>query len=89
MEVDLWSAGVILFQLLCNGAIPFTSQAHILRGLEGSTALGLRFPPSISANAEGLANQLLTKPKERLSAPAAIKHAWFDQLRTAAEVPVM
>ena len=84
MEVDLWSAGVILFQLLCDGAIPFTSQAHILRGLEGSTALGLRFPPSISTNAEGLVNKLLTKPKERLSAQTAMQHAWFEQLRTAA-----
>jgi serine/threonine protein kinase len=89
VEVDLWSAGVILFQLLCDGAIPFTSQAHILRGLEGATALGLRFPPSISANAEGLVNKLLTKPRERLSAQTAIEHAWFRTLGSINEVPVI
>jgi serine/threonine protein kinase len=80
-EVDLWSAGVILFQLLCDGTIPFTSQAQILRGMQGSSALGLRFPQNISPNAIGLVNMLLTKPNERLNATTSTEHAWFEEFR--------
>lgn len=79
MSCDLWSAGCILYIMLC-GYPPFNGdndQEILKRVLEGK----LQFPEqewsNISKEAIDLIKKLITKPERRITAAEALKHKWF------------
>ncbi|OMJ96206.1 hypothetical protein SteCoe_164 [Stentor coeruleus] len=80
IEVDIWSAGVILFAMIC-GYLPFedsnTSQLYkkILAG-------DYKFPKFISKDAkEFLKNILNTNPDERFTISRIRGHVWYKQIK--------
>ncbi|KAL0725815.1 hypothetical protein Bca4012_040414 [Brassica carinata] len=90
-EIDIWSAGVILYILLC-GVPPFWAEseqgvAHaILRGIIDFK----REPwPNISETAKNLVRQMLEPdPKRRLTAKQVLEHPWIQNAKKAPNVPL-
>ncbi|GLT89417.1 hypothetical protein SLE2022_073980 [Rubroshorea leprosula] len=90
-EIDIWSAGVILYILLC-GVPPFWAESEqgvaqaILRGLIDFK----RDPwPSISESAKNLVRQMLeSDPKRRLTAQQVLEHPWLQNAKKAPNVPL-
>ncbi|CAA7389437.1 unnamed protein product [Spirodela intermedia] len=90
-EIDIWSAGVILYILLC-GVPPFWAESEqgvaqaILRGVIDFK----RDPwPSISENAKHLVQQMLEPdPKLRLTARQVLEHPWLQNAKKAPNVPL-
>lgn len=89
-ECDVWSAGVIMYILLC-GYPPFNSITD--KGIMEKVKSGdVTFPDSewskVSADAKEVIRNLLVKnPRKRWTADQALKHRWFRLSAQNASVP--
>ncbi|GAA0140072.1 non-receptor serine/threonine protein kinase [Lithospermum erythrorhizon] len=90
-EVDIWSAGVILYILLC-GVPPFwaeSEQGVALAILRGNLDFKREPWPQISDSAKSLVRQMLEPdPKKRLTAQQVLDHPWIQNSKKASNVPL-
>ncbi|CAL5205774.1 unnamed protein product [Lathyrus oleraceus] len=90
-EIDVWSAGIILYILLC-GVPPFwaeTEKGIFQAILEGKLDLESAPWPSISASAKDLIRKMLSyDPKKRITASDALEHPWMKEGGEASDKPL-
>ncbi|XP_077243637.1 calcium-dependent protein kinase 2-like [Tasmannia lanceolata] len=90
-EIDIWSAGVILYILL-SGVPPFWAETE--KGIFDAILQGdIDFKsdpwPSISNSAKDLVRRMLTKdPKKRISSGQVLEHPWLKEGGEASDKPI-
>ncbi|KAK3205266.1 hypothetical protein Dsin_019312 [Dipteronia sinensis] len=90
-EVDVWSAGVILYILLC-GVPPFWAETEqgVAQAIIRSVIDFKRDPwPKVSDNAKDLVKKMLNSdPQKRLTAEQVLEHPWIQNAKKAPNVPL-
>lgn len=90
-EADVWSAGVIVYILLC-GVPPFwaeTEQGIFDAVLRGTIDFNADPWPKISGGAKDLVKKMLKQdPKERLTTQQVLNHPWMKEDGNAPDKPL-
>lgn len=90
-EIDIWSAGVILYILL-SGVPPFWAETE--KGIFDAILQGhIDFEsspwPSISSSAKDLVRRMLTQdPKRRITSAQVLEHPWLREGGEASDKPI-
>lgn len=77
-SVDIWSVGVLMFELLC-GSSPFasSSQEELFSNIKKHK---INWPNDFPHLAKNLINKILKpNPKDRISLEEILSHVWFEQ----------